>query len=101
MDNTEHGALLVNSVLNFLNLALAAWILQKQKDTRKEVRKNTRITTEAADSANQVKEKTNGVMEALLARLERAAVDLDRARELNATKPKRRKPARKKPPPKR
>lgn len=101
MDVPPESAALVNSVLNAVNLALTAWVIQTTRDTKRDVRRNTRITRRGASAATEVKEKTNGVLEALLNRLEDAARRIAEAEKLRTSRRsrlrKKRKPPGRKP----
>lgn len=79
MELPDAGAAIVTATINAINLALTAWIISTTKRTQRDLRKNTRVTTEARDSAAEVKEKTNGALERLIARLEAAATKAERA----------------------
>lgn len=70
MSNTDQTAILLNSVLNFLNLALTAWILAQARGTRRTVGRNARVAKRTIAKVEEVQKNTDGKLSDLLQTIE-------------------------------
>lgn len=92
MEANEPLVVVFQTALTSLNLALTAWVFRATSKTQEEVKVNTKVTTEARDTATEVKEQANG---ALADAIERLEVAIDALVMATTGKPVRKKPAKK------
>lgn len=95
MESPNPTLTVINSALNFVNLVLCAWIIATAKNTGREVKVNTRIAKETRAETHQIAERTNGKLDKLVDRLERAATKLATATATRAARGKKPAPRKK------
>lgn len=90
-------SLLVNGLLNFLNLALTAYILSQTKKVKRTAGRNRKATQAVAAKVDQVKSQTDGKLSELLSMIEKANDQLAATAQghVLAPRPRAKKPKRK------